>query len=51
VLWTKRSFAGDVRIEYDFTRLDTALEHTSVCILYIQATGVGNGEFARDIFE
>jgi hypothetical protein len=51
VLWTKQSFAGDVRIEYDFTRLDSALKHVSVCILYIQATGVGNGKFTRDILE
>lgn len=48
VLWTKQAFDGDVRVEYDFTRLDEAVEHTSVCILYIQATGVG-GAFDKDI--
>lgn len=50
VLWTHPSFSGDVRIEYDFTRLDSALEHTSVCILYIQAQGTGKDKFDADIF-
>jgi len=26
-------------VQYDFTRLDANCEHTSVCILYLQATG------------
>lgn len=51
VLWTRRSFAGDLRVEYDFTRLDSATEHTSVCILYMQATGTGVGPYVADIFE
>lgn len=51
VLWTRESFAGDLRIEYDFTRLDSNLRHTSVCILYVQATGVGKGAFGEDIFQ
>lgn len=47
VLWTKRSFEGDVKIEYDFTRLDSARE--GVNILYVQATGSGEGPYAEDI--
>lgn len=38
VLWTKDSFKGDIKIEYDFTKVDDELE--MVNILYIQATGV-----------
>jgi len=49
VLWTKDSFEGDVKIEYDYTRLD--FEVRGVNILYIHATGSGNGPFARDITE
>ncbi|MEA2067577.1 MAG: hypothetical protein U9P12_00115, partial [Verrucomicrobiota bacterium] len=48
VLWTKDSFRGDVRIEYDYTRLDSV--NRWVNILYIQATGKGGG-FASDIME
>ena len=51
VLWTRRSFGGDLRVEYDFTRLDTATDHTSVCILYMHATGTGQKPYVRDIFE
>ena len=47
VLWTKKEFEGDVKIEFDFTRLD--FETRCVNILYIQATGSGNGSFAKDI--
>ena len=46
VLWTKQQFAGDVKIEYDFTKIDD--EMTMVNILFIQATGIG-GEFDEDI--
>lgn len=38
VLWTKDSFEGDVKIEYNYTRTDTRT--IWVNILYIQATGV-----------
>jgi hypothetical protein len=38
VLWTIDSFSGDVKIEYKYTRTDSAT--TMVNILYIQATGV-----------
>ncbi len=47
VLWTKRSFAGDLKIEYDFTRLDE--ERRCVTILYIQASGSGKDGFDKDI--
>lgn len=47
VLWTKDSFAGDLKIEYDYTRLDQA--PNCVTILYIQATGSGEGPYAKDI--
>lgn len=47
VLWTKESFSGDIKIEYDYTRTDK--ETACVNILYIQATGDGEGEFVKDI--
>ncbi len=47
VLWTRESFEGDLKIEYDFTRLDE--ERRCVTILYIQATGSGKDQFATDI--
>ena len=47
VLWTHESFSGDLKIEYDYTRLDD--ETRCVNILYIQATGSGNGRYAKDI--
>ncbi len=49
VLWTKESFEGDLKIEYDYTRLDN--EKRCVTILYIQATGSGEGPYAKDISE
>ena len=48
VLWTKDSFKGAVRIDYDTTRLDDV--NRWVNILYIQATGKG-GEFSTDIMD
>jgi hypothetical protein len=47
VLWTKQSFGGDLKIEYEYTRTDH--ETRCVNILYIQATGSGKGPYARDI--
>lgn len=38
VLWTTASFSGDIKIEYDYTRMDTRTEWVN--ILYIQATGI-----------
>ncbi len=49
VLWTKESFEGDLKIEYDYTRLDS--ETRCVNILYIQATGSGEAPYAKDITE
>lgn len=49
VLWTKQSFEGDLKIEYDFTRIDN--ENRCVNILYIQATGSGKGPWKTDIAE
>ncbi len=47
VLWTKRSFEVDLKIDYEYTRTDN--ETRCVNILYIQATGSGKGPYARDI--
>ncbi len=47
VLWTRRSFEGDVKIEYDYTRLDTSVR--GVNILYLLATGSGEGPYKEDI--
>ena len=49
VLWTRDSFAGDLKIEFDYTRLDD--ETRCVNILYIQATGSGKAQFESDIFK
>ena len=49
VLWTKESFTGDIKIEYDYIRTDTANKY--VCILYIQATGNEEDQFSKDIME
>lgn len=45
VLWTKQQYDGDIKIEYDFTKVDDEIK--MVNILYIQATGTG--DFASDI--
>ncbi len=47
VLWTKESFDGDIKIEYDFTRLDSL--DRFVDIIYIQAEGSGAEGFDKDI--
>ncbi len=47
VLWTRQEFQGDLKIEYDYTRLDN--ENRCVTILYIQATGSGRDPYAKDI--
>lgn len=47
VLWTKQAFQGDICIEYDYTRTDTATR--CVNILYFHATGEGGAEFPTDI--
>ena len=47
VLWTKQSFKGDIKIEFDYTRTDSTV--VNVNILFIQATGIGKGIFDKDI--
>jgi len=47
VLWTRQSFEGDIRIDYEFTKLDDTIHN--VCIIYVLATGSGEGEFDTDI--
>ena len=47
VLWTKRTFQGDLKIEYDFKRLDA--NDKGVNIIYIQAAGDGQGGHDEDI--
>jgi hypothetical protein len=49
VLWTKKNFQGDIKIEYEYTRTDDA--DSAVTILYVQATGSGRPPYARDISE
>lgn len=49
VLWTKQSFAGDLMIQYDYTRLDS--ETRCVNILYVQATGSGTEPYTEDILQ
>ena len=47
VLWTRDSFEGDLRIDYEYTRLD--FESRCVNIIYIQATGSGEEPYVKDI--
>jgi hypothetical protein len=47
VLWTKQTFTGDIKIEYNYTRTDSQM--INVNILYIQATGIGRDSFDVDI--
>jgi len=49
VLWTKESFKGDLKIEYNYTKTD--LKTIYATILYIQATGIGVAPFSEDITE
>ena len=46
VLWTKESFEGDLKIEYEYTKTDSTIRN--VTILYIQATSSGR-ERPKDI--
>ncbi len=47
VLWTKESFEGAVKIEYEYTRTDTQTKQVN--ILYIQASGIGEHPYSYDI--
>ncbi len=50
VLWSRTPFVGDIRVEYDFTRLDRS-KGSSVNILYMHAQGSEVGLYSRDIME
>ncbi len=47
VLWTKQSFEGDLKIEYDFTKMDNIKKWVN--IIYIQASGTGEEPYTNDI--
>jgi hypothetical protein len=47
VLWTKQSFAGDIKITYEFTKIDHNQDWVN--IIYIHATGIGVKPFDEDI--
>ncbi len=49
VLWTNESFEGDVKIEFDYTRTDN--QTINVNIIYIQAQGIGEAPYTKDISE
>lgn len=48
VLWTKREFAGNIRISFEMTRKD---DGDGATLLYIQARGVGTPPYVKDIRE
>lgn len=47
VLWTKKEFSGDIKIEFDFTRRDEATRYVN--ILYLYAQGSGEAPYEKDI--
>jgi len=47
VIWTKKSFSGDIKIEFDFIRRDSVTRFVN--ILYLFAEGSGNGPYDKDI--
>ncbi len=47
VLWTKASYTGDFRLDYEYTNLNDVVE--AVTILYLQATGSGAPGYGKDI--
>ena len=49
VLWTKNSYSGDVKIEFDYIKTDD--ENRFVNILYIQATEDGERVHKKDILK
>ena len=46
VLWTKQEFEGDIRLSYTYTELP---ESTWTNLIYIQAQGIGEDQFEKDI--
>ncbi len=49
VLWTKQKFSGDIKVEYDYTRLDSSA--IGVNIIYLLATGSGKDIYNKEIFK
>ena len=49
VLWSKSIYSGDIKVEYEYTRLDSMNAATSVNILYLLASGRGTDESPPDI--
>lgn len=47
VLWSKESFKGNLKMEFNFTRKDSATKWA--IILYLQATGTGIAPYVEDI--
>lgn len=47
VLWSRESFAGNIKLQFDFTRTDTL--NRFVNIVFLQATGTGDGSYQKDI--
>lgn len=47
VLWTQQTFQGDLKVEFDYTRMDTV--NSYVCIVYLYATGIGEAPYSEDI--
>ncbi len=47
VLWTRASFAGDLKLTFDYTRTDAAVR--DVNILYLHAQGTGEGSYQADL--
>lgn len=47
VLWTKQSFSGNLKITYEYTRLDSARRYVN--IIYLQSTGIGIPPYESDI--
>jgi len=47
VLWTKKQFTGDVKVEFDFVRRDSATKFVN--ILYLFAEGSGVEGYDKDI--
>ena len=47
VLWTQKSFKGNIKITYEYTRKDSTTKWVN--ILYIQGTGIGKTPYMADI--
>lgn len=49
VLWTKKDFHGDIRVEYEYTRLDSSTRYVN--IIYLLASGSGAAGYPVNIRE